>query len=83
MQHLNGKVVSPNWVAPIAVPGHGVYFPTVGLTHISEEAIAYLESIGHVTTLEPSDETVEEKVVAVSRKKRNIKTDSDVTLVEE
>ena len=83
MQHLLNKVVTPNWVAPIAVPGHGVYFPTVGLDHIPEDAIAYLESIGHIATLETSDQPVDEKVaVTVSRKKRNAKTE-DAIIAEE
>lgn len=66
------KVISPNWVAPIAVPGFGVYFPSMGLVDIPEPAIAWLESIGYVVTVESA---LPEEESPTQRKKRNVKID--------
>lgn len=79
MQHL--KVISPNWVAPIAVPGFGVYFPSMGLVDIPEPAIAWLESIGYVTNVEPVEGTKIEDTTP--KKKRSAKTEVEPTPTEE
>lgn len=74
------RVVSPNWLTPIAVPGFGVYFPNMGLQDVPEPAIEWLESNGFVTTVEQSTSTEESKTAEESttqRKKRNVKPDAE------
>lgn len=77
------KNVSPNWVSPIAVPGHGVYYPSMGLQDIPEEAIVWLESIGYVVDVTPPviEETLKEEINP--KKKRSVKTEVDTTSSED
>jgi hypothetical protein len=76
------KNVSPNWVAPIAVPGFGVYFPSMGLVDIPEPAINWLESIGYVVSIEPAVEQPKEDTT-LPKKKRSAKTEVEPTLIPE
>ena len=73
------RVISPNWVSPIAVPGFGVYFPSLGLQDIPEPAIDWLESNGFVTTVDQSTESPITEESTTQRKKRNVKPDVEST----